>query len=49
MTDREALVAVAKLWKGHEGVNYDTTTPEMLFLLIKDAVEGDQEEGPEKL
>ena len=38
---RGAIVALAQMWKGHEGVNYETTSTENLLSLIADAVEYD--------
>lgn len=43
-TEREMLEEIAKLWLGHSGVNYETTTSEKLAELIKDAVAGDKKE-----
>jgi len=41
-TEREIVVEIAKKWKGHEGVNYETTSTKNLLLLIEDAVDYDQ-------
>ncbi|MFA6204198.1 MAG: hypothetical protein WC710_13560 [Gallionella sp.] len=41
--DRGLLVEIARLWPGHDGVNYETTTSENLLLLIRDAAQGDRE------
>lgn len=41
-TIEERIIEIAKLWKGHEGVNYETTTVADLLTLIEDAVKYDQ-------
>lgn len=39
---RPLIIEIARLWPGHAGVNYDTTSDENLLSLIKDAVEFDR-------
>jgi hypothetical protein len=41
---RACLVQLAKMWPGHEGVDWHSTTDTNLILLIRDAVEGDRKE-----
>lgn len=42
LKQRALVIKIARIWKGHEGVNYETTTTENLLKLIEDAVEYDQ-------
>jgi|GEM_PF-3734552 len=41
-TERELLIEIAKKWRGHDGVNYETTTSENLAALVSDAIDFDQ-------
>jgi hypothetical protein len=35
---REKVIEIAKMWDGHKGVNWETTTTMNLLLLIQDAI-----------
>ncbi|WP_394999729.1 hypothetical protein [Acinetobacter sp.] len=39
---RQAIVALAKKWEGHVGVNWETTTTGALLMLINDAIDQDK-------
>lgn len=36
--NRQQLITISKLWEGHKGVNYRTTTNKNLRLLIFEAL-----------
>jgi len=36
--ERKLIVEIAKHWKGHEGVDFESTTTKNLLLLIRDAL-----------
>jgi hypothetical protein len=38
LTERDMLVALAKRWPGHAGVNFETTASGDIYLLISDAL-----------
>lgn len=39
MNDREMIINIAKMFKGNEEVNWETTSIRSLLLLIKESVE----------